>query len=277
MRVVRRALLLVVILATFSAAADTLFPLYEKYLAAIGDGDLAKAKSFLTQGKAAQTSSVSDIDVISPKANLRLHKEILEGDDATLIVTADVAENPSTGRVQFLREKGQWKILSEMWDIGGSPDDGAETEVIQPKTEAQREAIRKLREKGFPMPTPDFLVMTAGTGDLEAVKLFVAAGYSVDTKDRGTPAIVNAASSGHGEIVQYLIDAGADVNAVDEVNTTALMRAASNCDQTATIKALLKAGARTDIKSAGDSTALQLAEWSNCTDNAKAISAAKKK
>jgi hypothetical protein len=270
-----------VILATFSAAADTLFPLYEKYLAAIADGDLAKAKSFLTKGKAAQTSSVSDLDVISPKENVRVHQEIIEGDDATLIVAADAGGNPSSGRVQFLRENGKWKILSEMWDLGGYPEDTPadvpETQVIQPKTEAQREAIRKLREKGFPMPTPDFLVMTAGTGDLEAVKLFVAAGYSVDTKDRGTPAIVNAAMSGRGEIVQYLIEAGADVNAVDEVNTTALMRAADQCDQTATIKALLKAGARTDIKSAGDSTALQLAEWSNCTENAAAIRGAKKK
>jgi len=169
-----------------------------------------------------------------------------------------------------------------MWDIGGDPNDAPvpEEDVPQPKNDEQRAAIRKLREKGYPAPSKDFLVMSAVTGDLQALKLFVEAGYSVDSKsDDGSPAIVSAAMFNHPDAVEYLIQAGADVNAVDGVNTTALMRIADKCDTTDTVKALLKAGARIDVKSAGGATALEMAEWSECQENAVAIraSASKKK
>ncbi|MEO8381039.1 MAG: ankyrin repeat domain-containing protein [Acidobacteriota bacterium] len=77
--------------------------------------------------------------------------------------------------------------------------------------------------------------------------------------------------SGHPDVVLYLIEAGADVNAVDDADTTALMRIADKCEATSTVRALLKAGTKTDVKSAGGATAVQLAEWSGCTANAKAI------
>jgi hypothetical protein len=270
--------------ATMAASlhAGELFPIYESYQKAITQGDAAGAKFYLSAGRRAQlskmssTAALAEMDVLSPKENLRAHEEVIEGDDATLIVRADVAENDSTGRIQFVKEQGTWKILSEMWDLGGAPEDeGPSEKVRQPENDAQRDALRKLREMGFPHPTANFLVMSAVQGNLEAVKLFVAAGYSPDTKDRESPAIVSAAMFGQPHVVMYLIEAGADVNAVDDVNTTALMRLADKCDQTATIQALLKAGAKTKVKSAGGADAAQLAEWSNCTDNVKAIRAKK--
>jgi hypothetical protein len=272
------------LLAFGAGAADgPLYKIYKSYVAAIDDGDLAAAKKLVSSGKLEQLDAMDDdealaaIDVISPKENLRSYKEIIDGDDGTLIVLADVAGNQSVGRLQFVRESGKWRILSEQWDIGGNPDDApvAEEKVPQPKNDQQRAAIRKLREKGYPSPSGDFLVMSAVTGDLEALKLFVEAGYSVDSKsDDGSPAIVSAAMFNHPDAVKYLIEAGADVNAVDGVNTSALMRIADKCDATDAVKALLKAGARTDIKAAGGATALQLAEWSQCDANAAAIRAA---
>jgi hypothetical protein len=281
-RAIRFALCLAAFLAAGALSAAELFPVYQSYQKAVAQGDAAAAKSHLADVRRAEISKLSQdaalaaMNVLSPKKKLRMHDEIFDGDDATLVVTAIVMDNTSTGRIQFVKENGSWKILSEMWDLGGSPNDAYPNEVRQPKTDAERQALRQLRAKGYPMPTADFLVMAAGQGDLETVKLFLAAGYSPDTADRGTPAIVNAASSGHTAVVLHLIAAGADVNAVDEVNTTALMRAASNCDATPAIQALLKAGARTDIKSRGDSTAAQMAEWSQCADNLAAINAAKR-
>ena len=263
-------------MATALHAAE-LFPIYENYQKAIAQGDAAGAKFHLSAGRRAElakksaSEALAEMDVISPKENLRLHEEILEGDDATLIVVANVAENESTGRINFVREQGTWKILSEMWDLGGGPDSGSSTKVRQPANDKEREALRRLREMGFPEPTADFLVMSAVQGNLEAVKLFVEAGYSVDTKsDDGSPAIVSAAMFGHPAVVDWLIDHGADVNASDGM-TTALHRLADKCDATATIRKLIAKGAKTDIKTAGGATAAQIAEWSNCAENAAAL------
>lgn len=278
------------VLGAFAIAASAedgpLFKVYKQYQAAIAKDDLPAAKKLVSSGKREQLEQMSEqealasLDVLSPKKKLRSYKEIIDGEDATLIVLANVAENESVGRIQLALEEGKWRILSEMWDIGGDPDESpmAEEDVPKPKNDEQRAAIRKLREKGYPMPSADFMVMTAVSGELEALKLFVQAGYSVDSKSKdGSPAIVNAAAFDHPEVVMYLIEAGADVNAVDDVNTTALMRMAEKCGATEAVKALLKAGAKLDIKSRGGATALELAQYSQCEENAAVIQAAAKK
>ena len=272
-------LALVLLLAVGANAAE-LFPIYKNYQKAIGQGDAAGAKFYLTAGRRAElakksaSDALAEMDVLSPKENLRLHDEILEGDDATLIVLANVAGNESTGRVNFLREQGTWKILSEMWDLGGSPDDATSgNKVRQPENDKQREALRKLREMGWPEPTGDFLTGAVVDGNLEAVKLFIAAGYSPNLEAGGMPPIVSAAMFGHPHVVQYLIEAGADVNATDDNNNTALFRISTDCDKTEIVRMLIKAGARTDIKSGTGLDAIQLAEATNCTENVKAMRA----
>jgi len=277
------ALFFVAIALGVSAAEGPLFKTYKQYAVAIDKSDLGAAKKLLASAKLEELeameedAALSAINVLSPKENLRQHKEIIDDEDATLVVLATVDENEAVGRIQFVREDGKWKILSEMWNIGGDPDEAPvkAEDVPQPKNDQERAAIRKLRAKGYPAPSAEFLVMSAVTGDLEALKLFVEAGYSVDSKSNdGSPAIVSAAMFNHPEAVLYLIQAGANINAVDGVNTTALMRIADKCDATEAVKALLKAGTRTDVKSAGGATALQMAEWSQCEENAAAIKAA---
>ncbi|HJQ37325.1 MAG TPA: ankyrin repeat domain-containing protein [Thermoanaerobaculia bacterium] len=268
-----------------SAEDGPLFKIYKQYQHAIAKDDLAAAKKLVSSGKREQLElmeereALASLDVLSPKEKLRSYKEIVDGEDATLIVLALVAENESVGRIQFAREEGTWRILSELWDIGGDPDASPvkEDDIPKPKNDEQRAAIRKLREKGYPAPSAEFLVMTAAGGDLETLKLFVQAGYSVDSKSSGSPAIVSAAMFDHPHIVMYLIEAGADVNAVDDVNTTALMRMAEKCEAVEAVEALLKAGAKLDVKSRGGATALDLAGYSQCSDNAAAIEAAMKK
>ncbi len=271
-----------------AASADDgpLFKIYKQYQVAIAKDNLAAAKKLVSSGKREQleemeeNEALSSLDVLSPKEKLRSYKEIIDGEDATLIVLALVAENESVGRIQFAQEEGNWRILSELWDIGGDPDEAPVNgdDVPKPKNDEERAAIRKLREKGYPAPSADFMVMTAVGGDLETLKLFVRAGYPVDSKSRdGSPAIVSAAMFDHPHIVMYLIEAGANINAVDNVNTTALMRMAEKCDATEAVEALLKAGAKLDVKSRGGATALDLAQYSQCSDNAAAIEAAMKK
>ncbi len=276
-RTFRLAFLLGAIGIATSLHAAELFPLYQKLQNAIAADDWSAAKALLAREKLdelddrSEQDSLAAIDVISPKEKLRAYKEIIDGDDATLIVTANVAENASTGRIEFVREDGAWKILSERWDIGGKPEDALANDVRQPKNDSEREAIRKLRAMGYATPSAEFLVMAAVDGNLEAVQLFVQAGYSVNEKGSdGSSVLVSAAMFGKYDVVDWLIDHGADVNASDGA-ATALHRLADKCDATPTILKLIAKGAKTDVKTAGGATALQIAEALGCTENAKAL------
>jgi hypothetical protein len=166
----RRRLALALFLAVAAlpaAAASPLFDVYKKYVAAIDESDVAAAKKLVSSGKREELDAMTDeqalsaINVIWPKENLRKHTEIIDGDDATLVVRAVVAENESTGRIEFVREDGKWKIISERWDIGSEPEEPPGEPGLQPKNDAQRAAVRKLREKGYASPSSDFMVMSA--------------------------------------------------------------------------------------------------------------------
>ncbi len=256
----RRALL-VLLLAGCATTRPPLGRLYFEYQRAIDAGDTAAAKRYLTAGR-------DPTNVLSPKSDLAVVSESTAGDEGLLIVRATVAGNVCTGRVNFVRQHDAWKIFGESWDIG--------TEPLPSQTERHSAAIRSLMERGYARPSASYFVMAAGTGDLEAVKLFLAAGYDVNAMAGGTPAIVNAARSKHVEVVIYLIGAGADVNAADlDINTTALMHAAEHCAMTEAVRALLKAGAKTDVRAAGGATALDLATYAHCHENAALIRAAR--
>jgi ankyrin repeat protein len=60
-------------------------------------------------------------------------------------------------------------------------------------------------------------------GEVEAVRLFLAAGMSPDAVDQGNAAILEAARRGHEKIALELIEAGARVDAKDPYGVTALM------------------------------------------------------
>ena len=66
-------------------------------------------------------------------------------------------------------------------------------------------------------PLHHALVQAAEAGNIEAVKQHIAAGVNVNGKvGNGSTALNFAAYNGHKEIVQLLINNGADVNVVDE-------------------------------------------------------------
>ena len=70
-------------------------------------------------------------------------------------------------------------------------------------------------------PEPDrALLKAANTGNIEAVKQYIAGGADVNAKDEygGTP-LFNAAVNGHTETAELLIDKGADVNAKHDGET----------------------------------------------------------
>lgn len=89
----------------------------------------------------------------------------------------------------------------------------------------------QLAKMGYEVSNEQFL-RCAKQGNLEAVKLFIEAGININVRDMtedglGVTALINACDKQHVETVRYLLEQGADVNAVTDYGDTAIMISAS--------------------------------------------------
>ncbi|HKQ52419.1 MAG TPA: ankyrin repeat domain-containing protein [Pyrinomonadaceae bacterium] len=161
------------------------------------------------------------------------------------------------------------------------------------ETATREEARRELKKRGVRFSKEEF-VERARRGNARAVRLFLAAGIYVDTRDRhgqtpliassgpwsgqtdvicallaaganvnardfeGRTALFNAAGIVNAHVMQMLLDAGADVNAQTNNGWTPLMLAAQS-GQANTVRLLLDAGADVNLRNAEGKTALAVA------------------
>lgn len=177
--------------------------------------------------------------------------------------------------------------------IGMPPEDGSENpptpgakvvaevaeespgDVIAAELGLSRDdAVRRLREIGYPEASGKLMVMSAVQGKADDVKLFLAAGVPVDFEDQQRTALVSAIMYRHLDLAEFLIEVGANVNLADSNNATPLFHAAGNCDAADVVRALVDAGADPSPATAGGMTAAQMAEVMSCSDNAAIIQAA---
>jgi hypothetical protein len=117
-------------------------------------------------------------------------------------------------------------------------------------------ARQALLDRGIP-PTDDALVQCVAEDKAEDVSLFLAAGYSPDTKDKkGVPLIVISARNKSLNTLKLLLGSGAQVNMVSEDRgSTALFDSAMKRNA-AMVKALIEAGADTNIQDKDGQSAL---------------------
>jgi ankyrin repeat protein len=109
--------------------------------------------------------------------------------------------------------------------------------------------------------------------DVVAARTLIAQGTNVNALDpNGDAPLVMAAYLGHTEIVQMLLEAGADVAAVDPSMKATALHAAAYAGRTDAAKLLIAHGI--DINKQGPMngyTALHDAIWQNNVDTAKVI------
>lgn len=94
------------------------------------------------------------------------------------------------------------------------------------------------------------IILTAARGGLDTTQLLLDAGAELKAENRiGFTALHMAAINGHVEMIEYLLDAGIDVDTRSEnsrFHSTPLMNAIQN-GQTESVAALIAAGANLDI------------------------------
>lgn len=161
-------------------------------------------------------------------------------------------------------------VVSRVWHWINTRKQKAENETILKRPDERMldalkkrdiKVVKRLVESGFDLsPVPGYGTYLNyawgyyGEYDFEIVKYLIEAG-GVDLNDASFPAIVTASGRGKLEELQYILDRGADINAITHVKTSALWQAAYH-NQLEEIEFLLKAGL--DIKLHGV-TALQVA------------------
>jgi uncharacterized protein len=117
-------------------------------------------------------------------------------------------------------------------------------------------ARQVLLDKGVPT-TDEALCMCVSEGKEEEVSLFLAAGFSTNTKDKkGIPLLGLAARNGRLNILKLLLRSGAQVNLVaGDRGSTAILDSAIERNKDM-VKTLIEAGADVNIQSKDGQTAL---------------------
>lgn len=146
---------------------------------------------------------------------------------------------------------GKTEIVRNLLAAGAVPD-RPDAEGQTPLTIAARannqDIVEALIGAKAPLDAPDkhgmtSLTIAAQAGAIRLVRTLLAAAETAGEKLGLEPALFAAAEKGHGRVLELLIAAGADVNAVDGEGRTPLMKATAS-DQAETLSILIKAGAK---------------------------------
>jgi len=105
------------------------------------------------------------------------------------------------------------------------------------------------------------LMLAAGRGSLEMVRLLVERGAPVDEREarKGLSALHFACSGGYPAVAAYLLEQGAAADSRDKLGRTAVMFAAGKGDA-ATLRLLIERGADVNFRDAYGNTAVTIAE-----------------
>lgn len=146
----------------------------------------------------------------------------------------------------------QFALLVVLFAFGGACE----------RVDNQAMSRQELARRGIPF-TEEVFLQKAVSGDLPTIQLFLSAGMSARTRNsvNGMTAVMNAALEGHSEVIEVLVENGAELNAQNKDGWTALMLAALK-GHSEVVHVLLEKGADIRLKNTAGWTALKAASGS---------------
>jgi ankyrin len=130
-------------------------------------------------------------------------------------------------------------LLAHGADVNARSDSWSQVEAVSPHGHPGY-------NRAIPHGSSTPLIFAARVGDLESAKLLVAAGANVNDADAwGVSVVVMAAHAGYGDLVEWLLDKGAEVNAAG-AGFTALHAAIMRRDEML-VRTLLAHGADANL------------------------------
>ncbi|MDZ4202377.1 MAG: ankyrin repeat domain-containing protein [Gallionella sp.] len=150
------------------------------------------------------------------------------------------------------------------------------TELVQAVKAGDAAAVRRMLDAGADADSRDgnrdtLLMLAAHAGDLPMVRLLLQSGADVNaTGEHGWSALARAAYNadlkrGFADVVQALVEAGANVEAAIGYGVRPLMLAAGY-GETAVVEVLLQAGADVLARNEGGYTALMMVKQKHYVD-----------
>jgi hypothetical protein len=125
--------------------------------------------------------------------------------------------------------------------------------------EARQDARSALLERGISLHT-DSLAVCIGEGDVQAVELFLDAGFNPDLRDRhGVPLLCLAARGKHRKVAACLLERGASIDLQSEDRGYSALMYAALAGDPGLVAFLLEKGADPDLRSKDGQTALVIA------------------
>ena len=132
--------------------------------------------------------------------------------------------------------------------------------------EEKKKAMKVLFEKGIPF-NPDCFSFQISKNNLEICELFVKAGMDVNERDSaGTPFLCDAARTGKKDMVQWLLEKGAEIDAVSQDRGYSAVMDAVWKSNKEIVELLVSKGANLNFVSRDGQTALILATGSGNFD-----------
>ncbi|HEX5703776.1 MAG TPA: ankyrin repeat domain-containing protein [Pyrinomonadaceae bacterium] len=208
--------------------------------------------------KARDNSGRSVLMKLVRSSNLAVVKELIaagakadDRDNHGITVLMNAAENQDADVLRYFVKRGV--------PLDRANDEGASALLIAAR-EGRGENLRLLIDAGAAVDLGQSdlnsaLVLTARHGDARTLKFLLKLGAEANAKDDDTTALMFAAEYSTPEGIKALIDAGAEVDAVNRNGWTALMRA----NEVEHVRVLLDAGANMAIKNNDGNTVLAMA------------------